>query len=84
MRCSCFTAEPGIYKQFYKNRSPDGNEFHLHTVSEEYVYNEFCTLNCSKSTGLYDISTKFLTDAFLKIHKTFLVNSSITSNTVPS
>lgn len=81
-----FTVESDTFKQFYKDRNPNDIKFKLHTVSEEYIYKELCKLNCSKSTGLDDIPAKYLKDAapFLKIHITFLVNSSITSNIVPS
>ncbi|XP_060607821.1 uncharacterized protein LOC132759963 [Ruditapes philippinarum] len=81
-----FSVESDIFKEFYKNRNPDGNKFQLHTVSEEYIYKELCKLNCSKSTGLDEIPAKFLKDAapFLKIHITFLVNNSITSKSVPN
>jgi len=80
-----FSVKSECYKQFYKKRNPNHSKFYLHTVSETYIYKELCKLNCSKSTGLDDIPAKFLKDAapFLKIHITFLVNSSITSNTVP-
>ena len=49
-------------------------------------FKELCKLNCSKSTGLDNIPAKILKDAapYIKIHITFLVNSSITSNIVPN
>jgi len=81
-----FTAVSHCFKQFYTDRNQNDVKFKLHTVSEEYIYKELCKLNCSKSTGLNDIPAKYLKDAalFVKIHITFLVNSSITYNTVPS
>jgi hypothetical protein len=81
-----FNVESSVFKHFYKKRNPDSNVFKLHTVSEDYVYKELNKLNCSKSTGLDNIPARFLKDAasYIKIHITFLVNSSITSNSVPT
>lgn len=70
-----FTVESDFFKDFYRNRNPEGKTFKLHTVSEEYIFKELSKLNCSKSAGLDNIPASFLKDV------TFLVNSSIVSGT---
>jgi hypothetical protein len=70
-------------KNFYRNKSQ--KEFHLHQVSEEFVYKELYRLNINKSTGLDGIPAKFLKDGadVLKFPISYIVNSSITEGVVP-
>ena len=54
-------------------------------MSEKFVYEELSSLNSSKSTGLDNISARFLNDgaSFLKLTITYIINMSITSGEVP-
>lgn len=82
----CSVISSSVFQNFYKQRNPESKSFKLHTVSEQFVLNELSKLNCSKSTGLDDIPARFLKDAapFIKIHITFLINSSIVNESVPN
>ena len=61
------------------------NSFTLQSVTENFVYNELRKLNPNKSTGLDGINARFLKDGAteLKYVLTFIVNLSISTNTVP-
>ena len=80
-----FSTSSEKFKNFYKVRNSKGKVFRLHTVSEEFVYKELSSLNSSKSTGLDNISARFLKDgaSFLKLPITYIINMSITSGEVP-
>lgn len=72
-------------KEFYNLKTSQGEKFHLMHVSEEFVFKELNHLNSCKSTGLDEVPARFLKEGadFLKIPVTFLVNMSISENTVP-
>jgi hypothetical protein len=72
-------------KSFYKNKKTSENLFILKHVGANFVYKELCNLNVTKSTGLNGIPARFLKDAapIIKIPITFLINQSISEETVP-
>ena len=74
-----------ILKLFMKARTKKRRFLDLKTISEQFVYKEILNLNPAKSTGLDDISARFIRDGatILKTPITFIVNLSITSGTVP-
>ena len=73
------------FKAFYEGKNKEKKVFRLKTISEQFVYKEILNLNPAKSTGLDDISARFMRDGatILKTPITFIVNLSITSGTVP-
>ena len=80
-----FDFDSEIFKRFYKEKNPKNNQFCLKSVTGEFVLKELSKLNPHKSTGLDDISPKFLKDGamVLKIPITFLVNFSIKDGVFP-
>lgn len=72
-----------LLKNFYDNSERE--VFYLKHVSEEFVFKELSQLNSYKSTGLDEIPARFLKDgaSLLKIPVTFLLNMSISENSVP-
>jgi hypothetical protein len=50
-----YRAACNIAKTFYASRRNSDMKFNLKHVTEEFVYKELCSLNISKSTGLYGI-----------------------------
>ena len=74
------------FRNFYKSKNPEGKKFVLKHVTEDFVFKELMHLNTCKSTGLDGIPARFLKDGadFLKLPITWIINSSISENTVPS
>ena len=75
-----------VFKDFYKTKVPENNKFYLKHVTEEFVHKELLQLNAYKSTGLNGIPAKFLKDGaeILKLPITWIINLSISENTVPN
>lgn len=46
--------------EFVSNKLPPGNKFSIPLITEQYVFNFLSTLDATKSTGLDNISPKFL------------------------
>lgn len=80
-----FNVDSEIFKKFYKEKNSNNSLFCLKSVTEEFVLKELNKMNPHKSTGLDDISPKFLKDGamVLKIPITFLVNFSIQDGVFP-
>ena len=80
-----FTTDTHIFRSYYANKNIITNNFSLQEVTENFVYNEIMRLNPNKSTGLDGINARFLRDGAseLKYVLTFIVNLSISTNTVP-
>ena len=74
------------FKTFYESKTPESKTFYFKDVTENFVFKELLHLNASKSTGLDGISAKFLRDGavVLKLPITWIINLSISENTVPS
>ncbi|KAK3085363.1 hypothetical protein FSP39_002164 [Pinctada imbricata] len=74
-----------VVRKFYEDRKTSNHKFVLSNVSEEFIFKELRNLNTGKSTGLDGIPARFLKDAaeVLKIPITFIINLSITNQTVP-
>ena len=74
------------FRNFYKSKNSEGKKFVLKHVTEDFVFKELMHLNTCKSTGLDGIPARFLKDGadFLKLPITWIINSSISENTVPS
>ena len=77
-----FSTESDIFKNYYKSKNVTSESFKVSPVSIDFVYK----LKANKSTGLDGIPAKFLKDGatVIKDHVAFIINLSITSNTVPA
>ena len=75
-----------ILRNFYKSKNPEGKKFVLKHVTEDFVFKELMHLNTCKSTGLDGIPARFLKGGadVLKLPITWIINSSISENIVPS
>ena len=72
---------------FYSQRNVSRNQLVLHEVSEQFIYEELCGLNVTKSTGLDEISTKFLklgANVIKMPSSSSIINQSIRSGIVPN
>ena len=74
------------FRQFYRRKGIFGPSFVLMPVSHHFVKKELLSLDPKKSTGLDDISPRFLHDGaeYLAEPIKHVVNLSILSETVPS
>ena len=74
------------FRNFYSQRNVSRNQLVLQEVSEQFIYEELCGLNVTKSTGLDEISAKFLKlgASVIKVPVTSIINQSIRSGIVPN
>ena len=74
-----------LFLNFYKRRNPHNKKLVLQPVTEEFVFEELCSLNANKSTGLDEISARFIKDGanVIKVPITAIINQSITTGVVP-
>ena len=76
------------FRNFYSQRNVYRNQLVLQEVSEQFIYEELCGLNVhvTKSTGLDEISAKFLKlgASVIKVPVTSIINQSIRSGIVPN
>ena len=81
-----FSTESDVFKNYYKSKNVTSESFKVSPVSIDFVYKELLKLKANKSTGLDGIPAKFLKDGatVIKDHVAFIINLSITSNTVPT
>ena len=81
-----FSTESDVFKEHYKSKNVCTNAFKLSLVTIDFVYNELLRLKSNKSTGPDGIPAKFSKDGavVIKDHITFIINLSITSNSVPT
>lgn len=80
-----FNVSSSLFKQFYQKVTSDKLQIEIHAVDTEFVYKQICHLNSFKSTGIDDISARFIKDAAIVLTKpiTYIINLSITSGIVP-
>ena len=80
-----FSTESDVFKNYNKSTNVTSESFKVSSVSIDFVYKELLKLKANKSTGLDGIPAQFLKDgaAVIKDHA-FIINLSITSNTVPT
>ena len=73
-------------QEFYHNKGVSNRSCKLKSIEVEFVKKELKALNENKSTGLDDISSRFLKDGadILCIPILHIVNLSLTNSTVPS
>ena len=81
-----FSTESDVFKEHYKSKNVCTNAFKLSPVTIDFVYKELLKLKSNKSTGPDGIPAKFLKDGavVIKDHITFIINLSITSNSIPT
>ena len=81
-----FSTESDVFKEHYKSKNVCSNAFKLSPVTIDFLYKELLRLKSNKSTGPDGIHAKFLKDGavVIKDHITFIINLSITSNSVPT
>ena len=74
------------FRNFYLQRNVSRNQLVLQEVSEQFIYEELCGLNVTKSTGLDEISAKVLKlgASVIKVPVTSIINQSIRSGIVPN
>jgi len=80
-----FSVHSKKFVDFYKNKGVKENSFKLSEVNENFVYKELINLNPCKSTGLDNISPRFLKDGacVLKNPILHIINLSLNNNDVP-
>ena len=79
-----FDTDSTAFKDFYREMST--KNFKLQNVSEDFILKELLNLKPFKSTGLDNIPSRFLKEGaeILKLPITHIVNTSISTNIVPS
>ena len=81
-----YSTDSELFKNFYKKRGIIPGSFKLQPVSEEFIRKELNGLDPKKSTGLDNISPKFLKEGAEQLAPiiSHIVNLSITSGIVPN
>ena len=71
--------------QFDQNHHQGGDKFNFSLITEEYVFDQLCSLSNNKATGTDDISSKLLKLSAKEIVAplTYLINLSLSSGTFP-
>ena len=79
-----YTTDSDLFKNFYASRGIKPGSFRLQQVSEDYIYKELKSLDPKKSTGLDNISPKFLKEGANQLAPvvTYIVNLSISTGIV--
>ena len=81
-----FSTGSDVFKEHCKSKNVCMDAFKLSPVTIDFVYRELLRLKSNKSTGPDGKPANFLKDGavVIKDHITFIINFSITSNSVPT
>ena len=81
-----FSTLSNLFINYYQSKNIIPNSFILSQITESFVNTELSRLNPKKSHGIDGMQSKFIKDATseIKIQITYIINLSISSNTVPN
>ena len=81
-----FSTTSAIFRDFYRKKGIQGPSFTLMPVSRHFVFQQLNSFDPRKSTGLDDVSPRFLKDGAVVLATPIchIINMSILTETVPS